>query len=297
MSILLLIMNLLLHYQKKIFDSLKNLEKKKLIQISSQLKRFTVELPPKNHKADISCNAAMILAKVNKTSPIKLGEILKKHLLSNFKEFKSIEIAGPGFLNICFNISFWREYLTKIIKLDSKYGSNATLKKKYNIEFVSANPTGPLHVGHCRGAVLGDVLSNLLSFNGNKVTKEYYVNDYGEQIKSFVSSVYYRILEIIHDEENAYEVVEAYYDEDGAIDGYTDISESPLRHMGDTVDELIAVYEMILKDLKKSKDDVIKSNDERRKKAQHTWYDHNLELRVSGNRRENTHDYSQTSLK
>ena len=189
-------MNLLLHYQKKIFDSLKNLEKKKLIQISLQLKRFTVELPPKNHKADISCNAAMILAKVNKTSPIKLGEILKKHLLSNFKEFKSIEIAGPGFLNICFNISFWREYLTKIIKLDSKYGSNATLKKKYNIEFVSANPTGPLHVGHCRGAVLGDVLSNLLSFNGNKVTKEYYVNDYGEQIKSFVSSVYYRILEI-----------------------------------------------------------------------------------------------------
>ena len=189
-------MNLLLHYQKKIFNSLKNLEKKKLMQISSQLKRFTVELPPKNHKADISCNAAMILAKVNKTSPIKLGEILKKHLLSNFKEFKSIEIAGPGFLNICFNISFWREYLTKIIKLDSKYGSNATLKKKYNIEFVSANPTGPLHVGHCRGAVLGDVLSNLLSFNGNKVTKEYYVNDYGEQIKSFVSSVYYRILEI-----------------------------------------------------------------------------------------------------
>ena len=189
-------MNLLLHYQKKIFNSLKNLEKKKLIQISLQLKRFTVELPPKNHKADISCNAAMILAKVNKTSPIKLGEILKKHLLSNFKEFKSIEIVGPGFLNICFNVSFWREYLTKIIKLDSKYGSNAALKKKYNIEFVSANPTGPLHVGHCRGAVLGDVLSNLLSFNGNKVTKEYYVNDYGEQIKSFVSSVYYRILEI-----------------------------------------------------------------------------------------------------
>ena len=71
------------------------------------------------------------------------------------------------------------------------------LKKKYNIEFVSANPTGPLHVGHCRGAVLGDALSNLLIFNGNKVTREYYVNDYGGQIKNFVSSVYYRILEIM----------------------------------------------------------------------------------------------------
>ena len=190
-------MNLLSYYQKKIFSSLKNLEKKKLIQISSELKKISVELPPKNHKGDISCNAAMILAKFNNVSPVELGEILKKHLLSNFNEFKSIEIAGPGFLNISFNISFWKEYLTKIIKLDSKYGSNTDLKKKYNIEFVSANPTGPLHVGHCRGAVLGDVLSNLLSFNGNKVTKEYYVNDYGEQIKIFVSSVYYRILEII----------------------------------------------------------------------------------------------------
>jgi len=69
-------------------------------------------------------------------------------------------------------------------------------KKKYNIEFVSANPTGPLHVGHCRGAILGDVISNLLKFNGNKIVKEYYVNDYGQQIKKFVYSVYYRIIEI-----------------------------------------------------------------------------------------------------
>ena len=192
-------MNLFLDYQKKIFNNLKNLGKKKLIQIPSQL-NLTVELPPKNQNADISCNAAMILAKINNNSPVKLAEIFKKHLLLNFKEFESIEIAGPGFLNICFHISFWKEYLTKVIKLDSKYGSIKNFKKKYNIEFVSANPTGPLHVGHCRGAVLGDTLSNLLSFNGNKVTREYYVNDYGGQIKNFVSSVYYRILEIIKNE-------------------------------------------------------------------------------------------------
>ena len=192
-------MNLFLDYQKKIFNNLKNLGKKKLIQIPSQL-NLTVELPPKNQNADISCNAAMILAKINNNSPVKMAEIFKKHLLLNFKEFESIEIAGPGFLNICFHISFWKEYLTKVIKLDSKYGSIKNFKKKYNIEFVSANPTGPLHVGHCRGAVLGDTLSNLLSFNGNKVTREYYVNDYGGQIKNFVSSVYYRILEIIKNE-------------------------------------------------------------------------------------------------
>ena len=190
-------MNLFFDYQHKIFNSLKNFEKKKLIKIPDQIKNFTVELPPKNQKADISCNAAMILAKVNNTSAVKLAEVLKEHLLSKFREFKSIEIAGPGFLNIYFQTSFWNQYLTKIIKLNYKYGSNRSTKKKYNIEFVSANPTGPLHVGHCRGAILGDVISNLLIFNGNKVTKEYYVNDSGGQVKNFVSSVYYRILEII----------------------------------------------------------------------------------------------------
>ena len=189
-------MNLFLDYQEKIFSSLKNLEKKKKIQIPSNIKSVTVELPPKNQKADISCNAAMVLAKANNSSPVELAEILKKYLLLYFKEFKRVEIAKPGFLNIYFHVSFWKKYLTKVIKLNLKYGSNKSPKKRYNIEFVSANPTGPLHVGHCRGAILGDVLSNLLIFNGNKVTKEYYVNDYGEQIKNFVLSVYHNILEI-----------------------------------------------------------------------------------------------------
>ena len=189
-------MNLFLEYQKKIFDSFKKMEKKKLIKIPKNLEGITVELPPTNQKADISCNAAMILFKVNNCPAIELAEILKKNLLENFKEFKSIDIARPGFMNICFNISFWEKCLKKIVGLNLEYGANKFSKKKYNIEFVSANPTGPLHVGHCRGAILGDTLSNLLIFNGNKVTKEYYVNDHGSQIENFVSSVYYRILEI-----------------------------------------------------------------------------------------------------
>ena len=190
-------MNLFFAYQKKIFTSIKNLEKKKVIKIPLQIKSFAVELPPKNQKADISCNAAMILAKINNSSPLELAEVLKKHLLSNFAEFRSIEIAGAGFLNIYFHISFWKEYLAKVIKLNARYGSNKVDKKRYNVEFVSANPTGPLHVGHCRGAVLGDGISNMLSFNGNIITKEYYVNDSGAQIKNFVLSVYSRILEIL----------------------------------------------------------------------------------------------------
>ena len=189
-------MNIFIEYQDKIFKSFKNLEKNKIIKIPENIKNFNIELPPKNLNADISCNAAMLIAKKNQKSPLIIAEILKENLISEFKEFKSVEIANPGFLNISFKTIFWKNYIDKICKLKSKYGSNKQKMKKYNIEFVSANPTGPLHVGHCRGAILGDSLSNILRFNGNKVTKEYYVNDYGNQIKNFVSSVYYRILEI-----------------------------------------------------------------------------------------------------
>ena len=198
-------MNLFTDYQRKIFASLKSMEKKGIIIIPKNFKSFSVELPPKDQRADMSCNAPMMLAKSNKSAPIKIAEIIKKNLLLNFKEFKSIEIAGPGFINIYFNDHFWNEYLDKIVKLDIKYGSNVTLKKKYNIEFVSANPTGPLHVGHCRGAVIGDALSNILAFNGNKVVREYYVNDHGGQIKNFVESVYHRIVELTQKKSFPYE--------------------------------------------------------------------------------------------
>tara|TARA_B100000029_G_C17587972_1_gene961689 strand:- start:849 stop:2576 length:1728 start_codon:yes stop_codon:yes gene_type:complete len=189
-------MNIFLDYQKKILNNLKKLEKKKIISIPKGFKGITVELPPQKENSAISCNAALLLSKHNNISSIELAQILKKHLLKAFKEFKTIDVAGPGFLNINFETYFWLENLLTIIKLNKNYGSSKSRKKKYNIEFVSANPTGPLHVGHCRGAVLGDTLSKMLSFNGNRVTKEYYVNDYGGQIRNFVTSVYYRILEI-----------------------------------------------------------------------------------------------------
>jgi len=189
-------MNLFSEYKKKIINNLKKLEKKSIIKISDNIESLTIDIPPKNQKGDISCNAALILAKINNCSPLKLADVIKKDLILKFSEFKNIEIARPGFINIYFNDDFWKSQLTNIIKLNSSYGSNKKKRKKYNIEFVSANPTGPLHVGHCRGAVLGDTLANLLYFNGNKITKEYYVNDYGAQVKNFVYSVYYRILEV-----------------------------------------------------------------------------------------------------
>mgnify|MGYP001330312764 CR=1 FL=1 len=189
-------MNLFSDYQKKFLNCLFKLDKKNIIKVPKDIKGLTVELPPKEHKSDISCNAAMILAKFNKRPPIEIANLIKEYFSKYFNEFESVNVANPGFLNIKFKIIFWENYLIKTIKLNNKYGAGRKTKKKYNIEFVSANPTGPLHVGHCRGAILGDALSNLLKFNGHSITKEYYVNDYGNQIDVFILSVYHRILEI-----------------------------------------------------------------------------------------------------
>ena len=135
-------MNIFLHYQKKIFTSLKKLEKKRIIQIPKKFKGLTVELPPQNEDAAISCNVALLLAKYNKISSIALAKILKGHLLSFFKEFKNIEVAGPGFLNIYFDNSFWKKHLLRVIELNSKYGSRKADKKKYDLDAAKSDMTG-----------------------------------------------------------------------------------------------------------------------------------------------------------
>ena len=186
-----------------LFDLYTNKIKKKIIKNKSifnlknqnDIKNIVVETPPDKFNFDLSSNAAMILAKNINKNPRVIAEQLKEILLKEIKDFSSIEIAGPGFLNFKINNNTWQKIIDSILKSNKSYGSNKQ-KKSFNIEFVSANPTGPMHVGHCRGAVFGDVLSNLLIFNGGKVTKEFYINDYGSQIENFVKSVYLRIREI-----------------------------------------------------------------------------------------------------
>ena len=175
-----------------------NIEKNKnLIQDLSikDLDNINIEKPPEKFNFDLSSNAALILSKKMNANPRELANKIKNSLLSEIDDFETIEIAGPGFLNIKLSDKAWLKNISYIYKNKKKYGSN-NFKKKYNVEFVSANPTGPLHVGHCRGAVFGDVISKLLIFNGNKVTKEFYVNDYGNQINIFAKSVFYRLKEI-----------------------------------------------------------------------------------------------------
>ena len=163
------------------------------------LKGVNLEIPPEQFNFDLSCNIAMVLGKKNKINPETLALKLKDIFLNKIKNFSKVEIAGPGFLNIKLSKSALLNNINSILE-NKVYGSSKN-NETYNIEFVSANPTGPMHVGHCRGAIYGDVLANLLSFNGNKVTKEYYINDYGGQIRNFVESVYFRILEIKYKKE------------------------------------------------------------------------------------------------
>ncbi len=159
------------------------------------LKGVNLEIPPEQFNFDLSCNIAMVLGKKNNINSKTLALKLKDIFLAKINNFSEISIAGPGFLNIKLSKSALLNNIKTILNNNKVYGSNKS-NETYNIEFVSANPTGPMHVGHCRGAIYGDVLANLLIFNGNNVTKEYYINDYGGQIKNFVASVHLRIVEI-----------------------------------------------------------------------------------------------------
>ncbi len=183
-------MNIFEHY-KDIF--LKSIDKFNID--AKYISKILVEIPKQKSFGDISFNAPLVLGSLLKKSPILIAEQIKNSIDKNNSDFEKIEIINPGFLNFTFKK---KKILSFLYKINNDFGlpKNVPLKK-INIEFVSANPTGPLHIGHCRGAIYGDVLSNLLKYCGHNVTKEYYVNDYGNQITLFLKSIYFRAIEII----------------------------------------------------------------------------------------------------
>jgi len=194
-------MNIFDLYLDKIKKTLLEFSKNGDLILPKSLDGITAEIPPLKFDSDISTNVAMFLSKINKKSPIDLANILSEEIKKRDKLIKDISVVKPGFINIKFKPFFWTNFVKEIIKNSKSFGINTKeTKKNYLVEFVSANPTGPLHVGHCRGAILGDVIANVLLFNKHKVTKEYYVNDYGNQIINFTKSVYYRIREISFNE-------------------------------------------------------------------------------------------------
>ena len=161
--------------------------------------RVQIEPPREKKFGDIATNIAMLLGKELKDSPRNIAEKIKDFILNNHSEFiEKIDIAGPGFLNFTLSKSFWQKEILEILNKEEKYGQCDFGKgKKVLIEYVSANPTGPLHVGHGRGAAVGDSLSRILKFAGFDVSTEYYINDAGRQIKILGKSIYIRYKQLL----------------------------------------------------------------------------------------------------
>ena len=187
--------------------------KKKLIElleksINSCLKKgilkettipfIEVELPREGSHGDYASNIAMVLASGQREAPRRIAERIVNNINDSDGILDKIEIAGPGFINFFIKSDAWAALLKEVDELGDRYGeSNIGKGSKVQVEFVSANPTGPLHIGHARGAVIGDVIASILQASGFSVSREYYINDAGNQMNMLGESVYYRYLELM----------------------------------------------------------------------------------------------------
>ena len=188
-------MNIFNLFQARITSAVEELAKTLPALSGLDLSRLTVEPPRDASHGDIATNVAMVLAKPAAKTPRQLAELFMPVLAAD-PDVLSVNIAGPGFINLKLRETVWPKVLHAVLQQKQEFGaSNFGNGKKVNVEFVSANPTGPLHVGHCRGAVFGDSLASLLSFVGFNVTREYYINDAGAQIDTLARSVYLRYRE------------------------------------------------------------------------------------------------------
>ena len=190
-------MNLFAEFQGVIEQAVTTLVGQGKLPGGLDLSKITAEPPRDAVHGDVSTNAAMVLAKPARTKPRALAELLLP-LLKQHADVSDATIAGPGFINLKLKQQVWPRLLQNALAAGDAYGSSTQGKgTKVNVEYVSANPTGPLHVGHCRGAVFGDALASLLAFAGYDVAKEYYINDAGAQVDVLAQSAFLRYREAL----------------------------------------------------------------------------------------------------
>ena len=190
-------MNLFSHVHSVVIHALAAMTAEGKLPRDLDFTRVSVEPPREAQHGDVATNAAMVLARPAGLAPRDIAAELVRHL-SRHEDIARAEAAGPGFINMRLKASFWPKLLEAALTLGDDFGRSALGQgKRINVEFVSANPTGPLHVGHCRGAVFGDALANLLEATGSKVTREFYINDAGVQIEVLARSVFMRYREAL----------------------------------------------------------------------------------------------------
>ncbi|MBY5431780.1 arginine--tRNA ligase [Rhizobium johnstonii] len=190
-------MNLFTDFEARIKTALEQIDLVREKRSELDFGRITVEPPRDASHGDVATNAAMVLAKPLGTNPRALADVIIAKLKED-ADVADVSVAGPGFINIRLAVGYWQRLLASMIGAGTDYGRSTLGEgKKVNVEYVSANPTGPMHVGHCRGAVVGDALANLLAFAGYGVEKEYYINDAGSQIDVLARSVFLRYREAL----------------------------------------------------------------------------------------------------
>jgi arginyl-tRNA synthetase len=184
-------------FHGRVLAAVQQLKHDGVVPPDASIEGITLGSPKDASHGDLATNAAMVLAKQAGLGPRALAERIVP-LLASDPHIDKVEIAGPGFINLTLASAFWPRVLRMVLEQGAAYGESAIGKgKAVNVEYVSANPTGPMHVGHCRGAVFGDALANLLAFTGFAVTREYYVNDAGAQVDALARSVYLRYREAL----------------------------------------------------------------------------------------------------
>ncbi|MDX3976112.1 arginine--tRNA ligase [Shinella sp.] len=190
-------MNLFTDFDNRIKNVLEGLEIVREKRAELDFGRISVEPPRDQSHGDVATNAAMVLAKPLGLNPRALADLIVAELKKD-PEVAEVGVAGPGFINVRLSVAYWQALLAGMIGQGVDYGRGSLgAGRKVNVEYVSANPTGPMHVGHCRGAVVGDTLANLLAFAGYAVTKEYYINDAGSQIDVLARSAFLRYREAL----------------------------------------------------------------------------------------------------
>ncbi|MBZ9683307.1 arginine--tRNA ligase [Mesorhizobium sp. B2-3-14] len=193
-------MNIFADFTARVTKAVEALDLKDQDGVSPDLSRIAVEPPRDASHGDLATNAAMVLAKPTGQNPRALAERLADALRAD-QDVAAAEVAGPGFVNLRLQDGFWQAHLSALLGEGPNYGrSTIGAGRKTNVEYVSANPTGPMHVGHCRGAVVGDALANLMAFAGYDVTKEYVINDAGSQIDVLGRSAMLRYREALGDD-------------------------------------------------------------------------------------------------
>ncbi len=190
-------MNIFADVEARVTAALEALKSEGVLPTDLAIPAIDAEAPRDATHGDVAVNAALVLAKAAKMKPRDIADALKAKLAAA-PDVEKIDVAGPGFLNITFKPDVWRGLVKTILEQGSQFGAgSASNGEKVNLEYVSANPTGPMHVGHCRGAVFGDALANLLAFAGYNVTREYYINDAGGQVDVLAKSAFLRYREAL----------------------------------------------------------------------------------------------------